>query len=135
MSISRLQQPLDVATNEASFVNLHYLSTSQVLIILFGIAIFAAFCLCLCRLRFSIERSVEPNERAQLKRNWVERLSHVLSTSVGKTILKIRQETGLDITTKSLLPLPSRNRSEGSKGSIITESIIGGEEGQETDSP
>lgn len=86
-----MQQPLGVAPDETSFVNLHHLSTSLILIIPFGIMVVATLCIYLCRPRLSIERSVEvePNDQAQLKRNMVERLSCVRSSmeSVSKTIL------------------------------------------------
>ncbi|TWC44502.1 chemotaxis signal transduction protein [Pseudomonas sp. SJZ080] len=124
-----MQQPLGVVPDEASFVNLHHLSTSLVLIILFGIMILATLCIYLCRLRFSIERSVEvePKEQAQLKRSVVERLSCIRSDmeNASKTILEIRLGTGLDITTASALSFPPGFRSEGNNRSITTDSVAG----------
>ncbi|AZE51344.1 Positive regulator of CheA protein activity (CheW) [Pseudomonas chlororaphis] len=124
-----MQQPLGVVPDEASFVNVHHLSTSLILIILFGIAVLATLCIYLCRLRFSIERSVEaePKEQAQLKRGVVERLSCIRSDmeNTSKTILEIRLGTGLDITTASALSFPSGHRREGNNRSISTENVAG----------
>jgi purine-binding chemotaxis protein CheW len=123
-----MQQPLGVP-DEASFVNVHHLSTSLVLIILFGIMILATLCIHLCRLRFSIERSVEaePKEQAPLNRGVVERLSCIRSDmeNTSKTILEIRLGAGLDITTASALSFPSGHRREGNNRSISTENVAG----------
>lgn len=129
MSISRLQQPLGVAPDEASVVNMNHLSPLLIFIILFGIVVLVTMCARLRRPRFCMERSVEviSNEQTPLERNVVEHLSYVSSAmkNVSKPILDIKQKTGLEMIATSALPCFSGQCSEGNKGSITTENFIG----------
>ncbi|WP_454867157.1 chemotaxis protein CheW [Pseudomonas lini] len=93
MSISRLQQPLGVAPDEASFINMHNLSPLLIVVILFGIVVLATMSIRLRRARVSTERPVEV-ESSERKSNMVEPLSCVRRAmeNVSKILPEIRQK-------------------------------------------
>jgi purine-binding chemotaxis protein CheW len=112
MSISRLQQPLGVAPDEVSFVNMYNLSPLLILAILFGIVVLATMSIRLRRARAATKRPVELefSERVQFKRNMVEPLSCVRRTmeNVSKTISLIEQKiTAATPSQANLMPLGS----------------------------
>jgi purine-binding chemotaxis protein CheW len=114
MSISLLQQPLGVAPDKVSFVNMHNLSPLLILIIFFGIVVLATLNIRFRKPLVSIERpvEVESSERVQFKRNMVEPLSCVRVRRAMENFSKTIPEIGQKITAATapqanLMPLGS----------------------------
>ncbi|WP_338524832.1 chemotaxis protein CheW [Pseudomonas batumici] len=69
MNIPRVQPSFGMAPDEASFINMHHLSTSLIFIILFGIVVLATLSLYIFRSRHCAKHAVEvePHEQTPLE--------------------------------------------------------------------